>query len=801
MIRRQQTSETRARRVTGRLAVIGAVALLPGCTTLNRLLLPTDQQPIVTDSVMPPPVAERAARPADAPPPGPTVITAVPGASTVITATPALPPEPVKRPPAPAKPPPFPVDERRDISLNFEQAPLPTFIQVVFGGVLKVNVLVDPAVAQRQDLVTLRTGKPQNRNEVLETARLLLKTYGVAVIDVGGAYRIVPDAAAPSYSPDIQRGRALPDVPQPMRPVFHLYELQAVRVQEAGQWLKTIFGTRVTFTEDTARNAILISGMPESVAAVIEAIEVLDQPLLRGRSSVRIEPAYWTADELARRLVEILTAQGYSVGTVATGTQPTILLPVAAINSIIAFSVSRDVLEFVTRWVRELDQPGRARAGGATGIFTYSARNTDARDLARTLQEILAGPTAAPAAPAAPGQPPRPQTPPRVVVHPGTNTLIFQGAPDSYTQLVGLLQELDRPARTALIEVTVAEIRLSDRENLGIEWAISERSVGNHLVSGGTLGGLGIGSDGLLVRVVSSGGATRALINALAATNRARVLSSPRLMARNGEQATIQVGQEVPIITSQQTTGTTDIPGSILQTIQYRQTGVILRVRPIIHSGGRIELDVTQEVSAASETTTGVNNSPTISNRKVETKLSLADGNTVLLAGLISQNDARTDTGVPILKDVPLIGQFFRVNTDTTDRTELIVLITPYVVNNDFEARAITEAFRSQLGPWAQPVGKPAVTLPALTEPPPVPVPAPTPPAAPLPLAPPAAAPATAPAATMPNAAPPAGTAPSAPPAAATRGPGTKVEDPKLLEELQRSIATPPKPSTPPKSN
>jgi general secretion pathway protein D len=312
-------------------------------------------------------------------------------------------------------------------------------------------------------------------------------------------------------------------------------------------------------------------------------------------------------------------------------------------------------------------------------------------------------------------------------------------------------------------------------------------------VRGGTLGGLGIGTGGLTIRMFSSAGEARAVINALASTNRARVLSSPRLMARNGEQASIQVGQEVPIITSQQTTSTGIPTAAVLQTIQYKQVGVILRVRPIIHSSGRIELDVSQEVSSASSTQTGVNNSPTISNRKVDTKLALADGSTVLLAGLISQNATRGDTGVPFLKDVPVIGQLFRVNNDTSERTELIVLITPYLVNNDFEARAITDAFRSQLGPWAQTVvGAAAVVLP--------PTPAPTPAGAPLqspeatrpqslpasgtPAAPPEAA-SSAPVLPKPQSAPP----PSSPPAPTVQTPGgsgVQVDDPKLLEELQR---------------
>jgi general secretion pathway protein D len=742
--------------------------------------MPTDRQPIAREAVIPAPMAEREKEPER--PAGATGPMAGATRATVISPTPPLTVEPPKRAQPAAPTAPFPADEPRNTSLNFDQTPLPTFIQVVFGNVLKSNVLIDPAVAQRQDLVTVRTGKPQNRAEVLETTRLLLKTYGVAVVDIGGVFRVVPDSAATAFNPEIRRGRALPDVPQPLRPVYQFYDLEAVRVQDAAQWLKTIFGNRIQFTEDQPRNALLISGMADSVANVIESLQVLDQPMLRGRSSIRIEPAYWTADELARKLAEVLTAQGFSVGTAAGGNHPILLLPIVPINSIIAFAVAPSALEHVARWVRELDQPGTGRAGGAAGLFTYSARNTDARELAKTLQELIG--TTAP--PAAPGQPPRPVA--RVVVNAATNTLIFQGAPDTYTQFISLLQELDRPARTALIEVTVAEVRLGDREALGIEWALGDATVNNSIVRAGTLGGLGIGTGGLTVRVLSSAGQTRALINALASTNRARVLSSPRLMARNGETASIQVGQEVPVITSQQTTSTGAIGGAILQTVQYRQTGVILRVRPIIHSGGRIELDVVQEVSSAEQTSTGVNISPTISTRKVETKLALGDGTTALLAGLISQNDSRSDSGIPVLKDIPLIGQLFRTNTDVTDRTELIVLITPYLVNNDFEVRSFTEAFRSQLGPWAAPKGSAAVVLPPAPQPVDV-TPVPRKPAEeePVPESKDAAKPAQPSSKTDAEPAkPPAQQAPE--PAKAAPESGRKVEDPKLLEELQRAI-------------
>ena len=171
-------------------------------------------------------------------------------------------------------------------------------------------------------------------------------------------------------------------------------------------------------------------------------------------------------------------------------------------------------------------------------------------------------------------------------------------------------------------------------------------------------------------------------------------------MARNGETATIQIGDEVPVITSQQSGSITG--GGVLQTVQYRSTGVILKVRPIIHSGSRLDLEVSQEVSSAASTRTGVSISPTITTRKVDTKLTLRDGSTVLLAGLISGETGDTNAGIPYVKDIPVLGNLFKNTNTTNKRTELIILITPYVINDEYEAESITESFKNSLGDWAK---------------------------------------------------------------------------------------------------
>src|SRR5574340_1583493 len=145
-----------------------------------------------------------------------------------------------------------------------------------------------------------------------------------------------------------------------------------------------------------------------------------------------------------------------------------------------------------------------------------------------------------------------------------------------------------------------------------------------------------------------------------------------------------------------------------MQPARARPTGVILKVKPVIHAGGRIDLDIEQEVSSASSTSTGVSASPTISTRRISTKLSITDGSTVLLGGLMQETASDSDTGVPLLKDLPIAGNLFKSHNNTRDRTELVVLITPYVVADEFEARAITDAFNRQFS-WE--VNSPAQSL------------------------------------------------------------------------------------------
>ena len=749
---------------------------------------------------------------------------------TGISSMPSSPPE-LTRPASPSAVPTqaVSVGQNDEVSMAIEQTALPMFIQILYGNVLKKAYSLDQAVNARTDIVTFKTSQPISRAKLEEVATNLLRSYQLSVQDYGGVIRIVPESAASANNAPIvlRRGKTLPETPESQRPAFQHLELDVVRTTDISQWLRQILGNRVAILEDTTRNGFLMSGTQADLRLALDLVQSLDQPRLRGRVAKRITPAYMNANEFGTRLGDVLGAQGYAVANTPSNSAPVLIIPITAIGSVVVFTSTDAVMDQVVRWARELDRPLTVQT--QNGIYTYAVKYADAQELAKTLGEILtgsggiSGTTPLQSVGNPPGGAVAAQTPMaqvqrttttgggRVVVNSATNTLIIRGTtPEEYQQIMALLRELDRPVKSALIEVVVAELRLGGSQSLGIEWNLNPQTSSRGSVQGGTLGRLGIGSGGFTLGFANSAGQIVGLLNTLASNNKARILSNPKVLARNGETASIQVGQEVPIVSSQQSSGAGGLfgnTGGVLQTIQYRSTGVILRVRPVINAGNRLDLEVSQEVSSAAETRTGVSASPTISTRRIETKLSLRDGSTVLLGGLISRSTSDANTGVPYLKDIPGLGALFRTASDSNDQTELLIMITPYVVSDDFESEAITEAIQKTFGEWAQDIRPSRVMTPQaipLVQPAPAGapasplLPAPQRPAAPPPLveppAPRRADPATEPAA-APLTAPPPAPVPVAP--AGDNKPAPTVQNDGITMSRPPGQAVPPASAAP----
>jgi general secretion pathway protein D len=293
-----------------------------------------------------------------------------------------------------------------------------------------------------------------------------------------------------------------------------------------------------------------------------------------------------------------------------------------------------------------------------------------------------------------------------ITVDDAGNRILFTGTATQFAQLRTLLQQLDAPARQVRVEVTVAEVTLTDATRVGLEWFFNGVKNGDGF-AGGTqtqsgLSGLGIGPDGLtlgFIRTDASGAIDfKASFNAFASNNKVNILSNPSLTTRSGSPGSIQVGADVPFIQQQRAANTgTTTNLDVIQTVSYRQTGVIMQITPVVYGDDRVDLNVYQEVSSDRVNPNRDITSPIFDTRVVTTTLSLADGETAVLGGLIEDNYSKGNNGVPFLKDIPILGQAFRTDTVQGRKTELVVLLTPFIIHDSDEMKSVSNQMTDQI--------------------------------------------------------------------------------------------------------
>ena len=553
-----------------------------------------------------------------------------------------------------------------EIEVNFKDLAIPVFINEVFGNLLSLSFEIDASISERPDLVTLRAEETKTGYELFGIALQVLQNYGIGVEYQGDVLRFVLSKTAASGEPPLLiSGRTLPEVPASHRPIIQIVPLKAVNNTSVALWLKRTFqGMDLRVTEDIERNALVLQGPARVIRQAINAVDLLDRPNMRGRYSVRITPSILDAETLATQLIDMLRAQGYGASrTPIRGA--IVILPIRQTNSVVVFAGDQDVLEHVKTWAIDLDKPGKASA--SSGLFYYQVRNTSAQDLAEVLNAVNIN-KAVDENTSDGGN---------VIVDRNRNGLIFTGDSKNWEGLLPIIAAMDRPARLVLIQVLIASVTLTNDTDVGISWLFKGRAgdfgqVGRQDLA---LGGAGF------TYTLNNSGQVRFALNALAQDQRVSILSEPRILVKSGETAQIDVGEEVPVITSQaQSTDAANAP--VLQSIQYRRTGVLLRVEPIVHSGNRVDLNLSQVVSEALAAGSGVN-SPSIFNRSVQTSLTLSDGGAVVIGGLISNSENEGDTRIPILGSIPVLGALFRSSGKQNTRSELILMIQAYIVDED----------------------------------------------------------------------------------------------------------------------
>jgi general secretion pathway protein D len=602
--------------------------------------------------------------------------------------------------------------------LNVDNIPLSAFINEVFGNILGLSFQLHPDLQKRPDLVTLRVSELKEPSELYDIVKRVLNSYGIGLSQEGDVLKVIPITQSQSGEPPLLvSGRTLPEVPVSHRPIFQYVPLKIIAVSQIAPFIKGLqISPQLQIYEEPQKNALFLAGPPSIISQALDYINFLDRTSMKGRYTLTVQPFFITADELAKSLEDVLKTEGYAVGIgSAAPATSVVLLPVRSNSSLVIFSADQNTLDHVKQWIDKLDH--FKRSSQHDGLFIYQVQHIQSKEIESLLGPLLATidgvGTTTPEVPKSTDNknpiPPTPATTPtntktssqattlgkKIVVDKQRNQLLFRGKSEEWARLIPILKMIDRPTKQVLIEVMIAEITLSDGENFGVNWALGGNNLGK--ITGATSGITG-GTNGLTYTLINSLGETRATLNTLASNSRVNVLSSPRVMVKSGEAASINVGDQVPVVTSRTidaTTGQTSGTSNASQNIQYRTTGTQLSITPIVYAGNRVDIDINQSVSRAIPDSTGL--SPTINDRTITTKLTLTDGGSVLLGGLIENTYSDSNKGIPLLKDIPVLGHLFRSSGQSTERRELIMLIVPYVVNDENDAQQLTQAFRHSL--------------------------------------------------------------------------------------------------------
>jgi general secretion pathway protein D len=275
------------------------------------------------------------------------------------------------------------------------------------------------------------------------------------------------------------------------------------------------------------------------------------------------------------------------------------------------------------------------------------------------------------------------------------NSLVILATPQQYATIRTALTELDIAPLQVFLEAAIAEVTLSNDLKFGMQYKFSDAH-NTVLLSDATAGSTISPIVPGFSYMYTNGASVQAILSTIATKTHVEVISSPKVLVLNNQPATLQVGDRVPVVTEQATSVIS--PGApLVNSVQYQDTGVILKVTPRVNAGGLVLLDISQEVSSVTTTTTSGIDSPTIQERKINSSVAVQDGETVALGGLIQDSRDHGRTGIPFLQDIPILGPLFGTTTNNDKRTELMVLIAPHVIDNIAKARGITDELRHKL--------------------------------------------------------------------------------------------------------
>jgi general secretion pathway protein D len=556
------------------------------------------------------------------------------------------------------------------ISLNFDDADVYSVAQTVFGEILRVNYIIDQRVKGR---VTFRSVAPVATDQVLPLMEVIFRLNGIGVVEESGLYRVVPISDVAKEPAHVSTGRDPEKIVLQGKSIIQVVPLLYGTSSDMIK-LVTPFLTSTAIAIDVpTMNHIILIDTDANIRRILSLIKLFDNEETKSKKPQIY--VYHIQNSTAKDIATILQ-QAFAATTVvmpASTTTTTVTTGTSATpmpGSVVPQPVRPPIQSAGT-------QPGTSSTAGTGGSLIS------------------------------------PMT--KIIADENLNLLVILALPEDYQIIKEAIRKVDIIPRQVVIEGIVAEVNLTDDLSLGISWALQfNPSVFKGFV-GQTIGSMGLNIPGA-TPVVSTppstsndtGGGSftvyatvnenfKAVISMLASQSKAKLLAAPRILVSDNKEASINVGEQVPIVTSSTTTIGTTTP-TTSSTIQYKDVGIMLKVKPRINEGGLVSLDLTQEISSYSLQNVSASGDKkeqgiVVSKTEAKTNLVVQNNQTIMIGGLIREDVSDGRAGIPLLSKIPILGYLFGKTDKTNHRKELIILLTPRVLTNEADAQTVTSDY------------------------------------------------------------------------------------------------------------
>lgn len=609
--------------------------------------------------------------------------------------------------------------EQGALTLAIDEMPGKEFLHTVFGEQLGVSYILADNLQGLDKPFTLNLQSGVSPRRLFQMVQQVLADRQIEITLRDGVYFVHPKDPQ-QQNGTLGYGRSLSSVPVSSGMINQLVPVQYQANFIFSQTVASLSGVNVALMQ--GQSAFLVSGNRDGVIRALEVIQLLDTPVARGKNIAMLELTYIQIEPFLKQLNELLASEGLLADIGKAGDKNLALIPLEQVGSVAVFASDAAYLRRVAYWAQQLDKPSQS---SDKDYFIYHPKFARAADLGSSVGALFGGGSssadrsrdnrsafgqnaqgntqaagvgqgnagqgqmtggAAGSGASAQQGPSTVQTPElTMTVDPRSNTIIFYTTGKKYQTILPMIKRLDVLPKQILLEATIAEVSLTDDFKMGFEFAVRNGKFGwstvaatqaAEKVGGATISYLD-GVDRLLAAMV----ATNSNIN---------ILSNPSIVVRDGVSANITVGDDIPTLG-----GTTfnDDTGSSRQDIVYRKTGINLSVMPTISAQGLVVMQIQQQSSDAK----GEGNSPVIFERSISTEVIAQSGQTVMLGGVISENVTKNYSKVPFLADLPLLGHLFQRESESKVKKELVLFITPKVLDSTEQWRQVRQSLTNSL--------------------------------------------------------------------------------------------------------